>query len=169
MIKLVLSIEPGSKEASFIHQQGSSYLVETTARVILFDIPAPEADAALVRRSSSLLSHAGDHPHRSFRRKHSGLMSWPEHFYKQDHKQRSEGAGRQTNSLSARAMQLSIYGSMVCQYRITLTSLNKNLLLFPILHSKFDRLLSSTKNLAFLQGFERRIHLIFDFSCLNPS
>ncbi|KAL5175126.1 Sodium/hydrogen exchanger 7 [Glycine soja] len=103
----------GSKEASFIHQQGSSYLVETTARVILFDIPAPEADAALVRRSSSLLSHAGDHPHRSFRRKHSGLMSWPEHFYKQDHKQRSEGAGRQTNSLSARAMQLSIYGSMV--------------------------------------------------------
>ncbi|XP_022638978.1 sodium/hydrogen exchanger 7 isoform X2 [Vigna radiata var. radiata] len=103
----------GSKGASFTHQ-GSIYLVETTARVILFDIPASEADASLVRRSSSLLLHAGDHPHRSFRRKHSGLMSWPEHFYKhKNNEQISEGIGRQTYSLSARAVHLSIYGSMV--------------------------------------------------------
>ncbi|KAK7359534.1 hypothetical protein VNO77_01495 [Canavalia gladiata] len=103
----------GSKEASFTHQ-GSCYLVETRARVIVFDIAAFEADTALVRRSSSLLSHAADHSHRSLRREHGGLMSWPEHFYKQKHhKQRSEGIGQQTNSLSARAMQLSIYGSMV--------------------------------------------------------
>ncbi|XP_027344134.1 sodium/hydrogen exchanger 8 isoform X2 [Abrus precatorius] len=101
----------GSKEDSFTHQV-SSYLVETRARVIVFDIAAFEADSAPVRRSSSLLSHGADHPHRSLRREHSGLMSWPEHFYKQKHhKQRSEG--RQTNSMSARAMQLSIYGSMV--------------------------------------------------------
>lgn len=121
LIKLLLSIEPGSKEASFTHQ-GSCYLVEATARVIVFDIPASEDDASVVRRSSSLLSHAGDHPHRSFRRKHSGLMSWPEHFYQhKNHKQRSDGGGRQTNSLSARAMHLSIYGSLVCQYRMTLT------------------------------------------------
>ncbi|BAT74234.1 hypothetical protein LR48_Vigan252s004700 [Vigna angularis] len=103
----------GSKGASFTHQ-GSIYLVETTARVILFDIPASETDASLVRRSSSVLLHAGDHPHRSFRRKHSGLMSWPEHFYKQkNNEQISEGIERQTYSLSARAVHLSIYGSMV--------------------------------------------------------
>ncbi|KAL2343567.1 hypothetical protein Fmac_004852 [Flemingia macrophylla] len=92
-----------------------SISVETTSRVIVFDIPEFEADASLVRRSSSLLSpHAGDHPHKSFHRNHSGLMSWPEHFFKgKNHQQRSEEFGRLTNSLSAKAMQLSIYGSMV--------------------------------------------------------
>lgn len=70
----------------------------------MFDIAAFEADAALSRRSSSLLSHAVDHPHRPLGKEHSGLMSWP------------EGVGQQTNSLSARAMQLSIYGSMVCWF-----------------------------------------------------
>ncbi|XP_058731195.1 sodium/hydrogen exchanger 8-like [Vicia villosa] len=100
----------GTKEASFIHQ-GSCYLVETRARVIVFDIAAFETDAALAKKSSSRLSHVADHPHRSFRIEHSGLMSWPEHFYSQNqHKLSSE---QQTNSLSARAMQLSIYGSMV--------------------------------------------------------
>lgn len=103
----------GTKEASFVHQ-GSCYLVETRARVIVFDIAAFETDAALTKKSSSRLSHVADHPHhphRSFRIEHSGLMSWPEHFYSQNqHKLSSE---QQTNSLSARAMQLSIYGSMV--------------------------------------------------------
>ncbi|CAL0329851.1 unnamed protein product [Lupinus luteus] len=103
----------GSKESSFSHQ-GSSYLVETRARIIIFDVAAFEADAALPRRSSSMLSHAMDHSHRSLGRQHSSLMSWPEHFYTQEHpKQNSEGIGQQSNSLSARAMQLSIYGSMV--------------------------------------------------------
>ncbi|XP_061367084.1 sodium/hydrogen exchanger 8 [Gastrolobium bilobum] len=103
----------GSKQASFTHQ-GSCYLVETRARVIVFDMAAFEADAALVRRSSSLLSLGVDHPHRSFRREHSGLMSWPEHFSKpKHHKKSSEKIEQQTQSLSARAMQLSIYGSMV--------------------------------------------------------
>ncbi|KAK7319185.1 hypothetical protein RJT34_03903 [Clitoria ternatea] len=107
-----LASSGGSKQASFTHQ-GSCYLVETRARVIVFDIAAFEADTTLIRRSSSLISHA-DNPHRSFRREHSGLMSWPEHFYKQKHhKQRSEGIEQQTNSLSARAMHLSIYGSLV--------------------------------------------------------
>ncbi|CAJ2677747.1 sodium/hydrogen exchanger 8 isoform X2 [Trifolium pratense] len=100
----------GIKEASFIHQ-GSCYLVETRARVIVFDIAAFEPDTALVRKPSSRSSHAMDHPYRSFRKEHSGLMSWPEHFYAQNqHKQNSE---HQSNSLSARAMQLSKYGSMV--------------------------------------------------------
>jgi hypothetical protein len=100
----------GIKEGSFIHQ-GSCYLVETRARVIVFDIAAFEPDTALVKKSSSRSSHAMDHPHRSFRKQHSGLMSWPEHFYTQNqHKQNAE---HQSNSLSARAMQLSKYGSMV--------------------------------------------------------
>ncbi|RDX89814.1 Sodium/hydrogen exchanger 7, partial [Mucuna pruriens] len=105
----------GSEEASCTYH-GSCFLVETTARVIVLDIPASEVETALVRKSSSLLSHAGDHPHGSFRRKHKhiGLMSWPEHFYKhKNHNLQSEGVGRQTNSLSERAMLLSIYGSMV--------------------------------------------------------
>lgn len=126
LINLYISIIPGTKESCVSHQ-GSCYLVETRARVIKFDIAAFEADAALVRRSSSLLSHAMDHSHRTLGRQHSGLMSWPEHFYKQkkNRKQNSEGIGQQTNSLSARAMQLSIYGSMVCQYRQMLASLKK--------------------------------------------
>ncbi|XP_027191971.1 sodium/hydrogen exchanger 8 isoform X2 [Cicer arietinum] len=100
----------GTKEGSFIHQ-GSCYLVETRARVIVFDIAAFETDAALVKKSSSRLLHVVDHPHRSFRIEHSGLMSWPEHFYQQS--QHKQGSEQQTSSLSARAMQLSIYGSMV--------------------------------------------------------
>ena len=104
------------KNASFAHK-ASSHIVETRARVIMFDIAAFEADAALSRRSSSLLLHTADHPHRPLGREHSGLMSWPENFVKPtQHNHNSEGVRRQTNSLSARAMQLSIYGSMVCWY-----------------------------------------------------
>ncbi|GMN71676.1 hypothetical protein TIFTF001_051867 [Ficus carica] len=41
-------------------------------------------------------------------------MGWPEHFYKgRQQTQNSEGFRQHANSLSARAMQLSIYGSMV--------------------------------------------------------
>jgi hypothetical protein len=53
-------------------------------RVIMFDIAAFEPDAALVKNSSSGLLHATDHPRKSFRRQHSALMSWPEHFYGQN-------------------------------------------------------------------------------------
>lgn len=97
----------GTAGTSF-SRQGSWYLVETRARVIIFDIAAFEADSALQRRSS-WLPPAPDHPHKS------GLMSWPENFFKpRQHKQNSEGNDQPANSLSARAMQLSIYGSMVC-------------------------------------------------------
>lgn len=124
----------------------------------MFDIAAFEPDAALVRMSSSLSSHAVDHPHKSFRREHSGLMSWPEHFYKQKHHKHS--SEQQTNSLSARAMQLSIYGSMVCHYRITLASLKNFFFLFNFMNSTFQ----TTKNIAFWRVFQRRIHLLFYFS-----
>ncbi|KAK9935635.1 hypothetical protein M0R45_022729 [Rubus argutus] len=99
--------------ASFSHQ-GSSYLVETRARVIVFDVAAFEADSALIGVTSSFMSHAVDHPYKSLSREHSGLMSWPEHFFKpKQQKQNPEGIDRQANRLSARAMQLSRYGSMV--------------------------------------------------------
>ncbi|XP_057417543.1 sodium/hydrogen exchanger 7-like isoform X2 [Lotus japonicus] len=81
----------GTEEASFTHQ-GSCYLVETRVRVIVFDIAAFEANAA---------------------REHSDLMSWPEHFYNQKHhKQSSERIGQHSRSLSARALQISIYGTV---------------------------------------------------------
>jgi hypothetical protein len=119
MMLTLFTFIPGSKEASFIHQ-GSCYLVETRARVIVFDIAAFEPDAALVKKSSSGLLHAADHPRKSFRRQHSAIMSWPEHFYRQN--QDKQSSEQQNNSLSAKAMQLSIYGSMVCRFRVTLGS-----------------------------------------------
>ncbi|XP_011021707.1 PREDICTED: sodium/hydrogen exchanger 8-like isoform X2 [Populus euphratica] len=101
----------GSQAASFYHQ-GSRYQVEARARVIFFDIAAFEVDGALRRRSSSLASV--DHPNRPLTREHGGLMSWPENFYRpREHKPNCEGTYRPVNSLSARAMQLSIFGSMV--------------------------------------------------------
>ncbi|KAF3430996.1 hypothetical protein FNV43_RR25726 [Rhamnella rubrinervis] len=103
-----------TKGASFSHQ-GSCYLVETRARVIIFHIAAFESDSKLLRRPSSFLAHSGDLPSTSLSQEHGGLMSWPENFYKpMQNKESSEAVDQQeANSLSARAMQLSIYGSMV--------------------------------------------------------
>nr|AVA17733.1 SOS1-like protein 1 [Populus grandidentata] len=101
----------GAQAASFSHQ-GSRYQVEARARVIIFDIAAFEADGALRRGSSSLVSV--DHPQRSFTREHGGLMSWPENLYKpREREQNCVGTCRSENSLPVRAMQLSIFGSMV--------------------------------------------------------
>ncbi|CAN6675331.1 unnamed protein product [Malus baccata var. baccata] len=104
----------GTRVASFSHKR-SSYLVETRSRVIIFDMAAFESDSALIRRSSPFVSSAVDHhPHGSFTGEHSGLMSWPEQISKaKQQKQNPEGIDQQNNSLSARAMQLSIYGRMV--------------------------------------------------------
>ncbi|XP_062172474.1 sodium/hydrogen exchanger 8 [Alnus glutinosa] len=101
----------GTTGASFSHQ-GSLYLVETRARVIIFDIAAFEADLALQQRSSFLVPPSADQLHRPLSREHS-LMSWPENFYKPRQTQNPEETDRKANSLSARAMQLSIYGSVV--------------------------------------------------------
>ncbi|XP_050375032.1 sodium/hydrogen exchanger 7 isoform X4 [Argentina anserina] len=98
---------------SFSHQ-GSSYLVDSRSRVIVFDITAFESGSGLNRRTSSFLSHAVDQPLRSLSKEHTGLMSWPEHFFKpKQQKQIPERTNQQSNSLSTRAMQLSKYGSMV--------------------------------------------------------
>ncbi|KAK7848722.1 sodium/hydrogen exchanger 7 [Quercus suber] len=120
--------------ASFSHQ-GSSYQVETRARVIIFDMSALEADNALQQRSSSV-PHSADHSHISLSRE-LGLMSWPENLYKRmQHKQNPDGIDRQANSLSAKAMQLSIFGSMV-DIRGRTRSLPRNSLMKP------SRILSS--------------------------
>ncbi|KAK4264107.1 hypothetical protein QN277_029441 [Acacia crassicarpa] len=139
------------KSASFAHK-ASSYIVETRARVIMFDIAAFEADAALPRRSSTLLLHTADHPHRPLGREHSGLMSWPENFVKpMQHEHNSEGVRQQTNSLSARAMQLSIYGSMV-EIPVPRRSLSSSLrrpphsLSYPNIQSDQGRALVSVKS-----------------------
>ncbi|XP_021598719.1 sodium/hydrogen exchanger 8 isoform X3 [Manihot esculenta] len=100
----------GAETASLSHQR-SWYQVDEKVRMITFDMAAFEADRALLRRSSSLVPHTGDHPHKPLSREH-GLMSWPENFYKSKLHQRNLISGV-VSSLPARAMQLSIFGSMV--------------------------------------------------------
>lgn len=119
----------GFRGASFSHQS-SCYLVETRARVIIFDIAAFESDNRLQRRSSSFLRHSPDLPHISSNKEHGGLMSWPENFYEaRQHEENSEAVDQQkANSLSARAMQLSIYGSMVCSVYLYYFLLSSNLM-----------------------------------------
>ncbi|KAK8529156.1 hypothetical protein V6N12_059946 [Hibiscus sabdariffa] len=103
--------------ASFSHQRSGYqletrgsiiYQVETRARVIIFDIATLEANRVLRRNSSSF-----NHSHKTLNREHGGLMSWPEHFFRaRQHAQNHEASDQQVNRLSARAMQLSIFGSM---------------------------------------------------------
>ncbi|KAF6168631.1 hypothetical protein GIB67_005243 [Kingdonia uniflora] len=108
-----LSVETsGATAASFCHQ-GSVFQVETRARVIFFDMAAFEANGVLQRTSSSWVSHSVDLP-RGQSREHSGLMSWPEIFQMPMH---TKGTDQKANSLSAKAMRLSIYGSMVSNTR----------------------------------------------------
>uniref|UniRef100_A0A1J3FAF8 Sodium/hydrogen exchanger 7 n=1 Tax=Noccaea caerulescens TaxID=107243 RepID=A0A1J3FAF8_NOCCA len=111
-----------SSEASGITRvsftrQAIQYSVETRARAIIFNVGAFGADRTLYRRPSSLTPPRGsssDQLQRSFSKEHRGLMSWPESIYKA--KQQQE-INRKTLSLSERAMQLSIFGSMVNLYR----------------------------------------------------
>ncbi|KAL1221080.1 Sodium/hydrogen exchanger 7 [Cardamine amara subsp. amara] len=98
-------------------QQATQYSVETRARAIIFNIGAFGADRSLHRRPSLLTpprSSSSDQLQRSFRKEHRGLMSWPESIYKA---KRQQEINRTTLSLSERAMQLSIFGSMVNVYR----------------------------------------------------
>lgn len=103
----------GEKPTSFSHQ-GSWYEVETRARVIVFDMASVEAESGLQRWSSSR-SQLGDRPPRLLSKEHGGLMSWPENFFiqKHHHQNHPERTDQHANSFSARAMQLSIFGSMV--------------------------------------------------------
>ncbi|KAK4484112.1 hypothetical protein RD792_011332 [Penstemon davidsonii] len=101
----------GARAGSF-SLQVSLYQVETRARVFIFDVAGFEAGRTLRKRSSSVISHSTDHPARSLVREHGGLMSWPEQLFKSTHHDR-DATGQQENNLSSRAMQLSIFGSMI--------------------------------------------------------
>nr|AUS89387.1 putative sodium proton exchanger [Sesuvium portulacastrum] len=105
------------KSASFYYNhQGCSYYVETRARVIVFDIAAYHADKShktLLRRKSSLLLH--DQSTMSLTREHGGLVSWPENAQSEQHQQDEEDPDEDEHNLSAKAMQLSIFGSTVKQ------------------------------------------------------
>ena len=116
-----LLILTGMSGSSFSHQ-GSSYEVTTRARVIIFDMAALQSNNILNQSSSS-----ADHLQRSPSRDHSGLMSWPQLLSapRPPQKQKSEKTERPAESLSAKAMQLSIYGSMVCSVVIFQISLYK--------------------------------------------
>lgn len=99
----------GINSASFCHT-GPLFQVETRARVITFDISAPEADAAFSKRSTSRLSSSIELT-RSHYREHEGLLSWPENFYKLKKDQSASEADKRPTNFSSKAMELSIYGS----------------------------------------------------------
>nr|AGB06353.1 plasmalemma Na+/H+ antiporter [Indosasa sinica] len=89
-----------------------SYQVEARARVIFFEIGRPETEADL-QRSASLLPQPLEAP-RTLSKEHSGLLSWPESFRKSRGPQNASLTEiiNQPASFSARALQLSMYGSM---------------------------------------------------------
>ncbi|PKA52210.1 Sodium/hydrogen exchanger 7 [Apostasia shenzhenica] len=97
---------------SFCHS-GSCYVVETRARVIFFDLDTRDSDSAFRKGSVSRLSQSLE-PIRTYSKEHEGLMSWPENFHKA--RSPSDADAHQTN-LSTRALELSIYGSMVNDMR----------------------------------------------------
>ncbi|KAJ6806539.1 sodium/hydrogen exchanger 8 [Iris pallida] len=105
---------PGVKNVSFCHK-GSWYQVQTRARIIIFDISTTESEGGVSKRSASRLSSFIEPP-RNLSRDHEGLLSWPENVFKSRHQSFNEG-DRQAASLSAKAMELSIYGSMVTDVR----------------------------------------------------
>ncbi|KAK1263899.1 Sodium/hydrogen exchanger 7 [Acorus gramineus] len=118
-----LNLEPSvAKAASFSHQ-GMCYHVETRARVIFFDIGSLEAEGTLQKRSHSWL-HSAEHP--GIHRDHGGLMSWPEQYYKArslDDQQHPDK--RRANSLSTKAMELSMFGGVVNVWRRRLGSFQR--------------------------------------------
>ena len=91
-----------------------SYQVEARARAILFDIRSPEAEIDMQRSASLLSPKLG--PPRTQSKEHIGLLRWPQSFH---HRSRGPGnpslaeIGKQPGSFSARALQVSMYGSMV--------------------------------------------------------
>ncbi|KAL8170531.1 hypothetical protein V2J09_022335 [Rumex salicifolius] len=101
----------GTKPASFCHH-GSLFHVQTRARVVMIDM-AMETEVLLRRPSSMLMLQKWDHSSTSIAREHGGLMSWPEHYNKAANQQQNSESMNEELNLSARAMELSIFGSMV--------------------------------------------------------
>jgi hypothetical protein len=88
-----------------------SYQAEARARIIFFDMGrASEAEADLQRTAS-----LGHELPRTMSKEHSGLLRWPESFRRSrgGHNASLSEIRNQPDSFSARALQLSMYGSMV--------------------------------------------------------
>ncbi|KAJ0988445.1 hypothetical protein J5N97_006801 [Dioscorea zingiberensis] len=135
----------GVSNASFCHQ-GSSYQVETRARIIFFDIGTTEAEGALQQRSASWISQSME-PLRTHSREHGGLLSWPESFYKaRSHHQSPNEDERKSNHLSAKAMELSIYGSMVNDVRRGYRNFRRNSQGYPSHSYSYPRVPSRPSN-----------------------
>uniref|UniRef100_A0A0E0RKL9 Cyclic nucleotide-binding domain-containing protein n=1 Tax=Oryza rufipogon TaxID=4529 RepID=A0A0E0RKL9_ORYRU len=91
-----------------------SYQVEARARILFVEIGRPEIEADL-QRSASLISQTLELP-RTQSKEHSGLLSWPESFRKSRGAQNGASLTEIRDhpaSFSARALQLSMYGSMI--------------------------------------------------------
>lgn len=115
---LILCLNTDLSNGESFHT-GSNYQVEARAQIICFDIANLEVDRAL-HRTKSVLSQAGGEMLRSHSKEHAGLLSWPESFYKSPHGPHKQDSQNEIESpatgstFSARALQLSMYGSMVC-------------------------------------------------------
>nr|ADK60916.1 plasma membrane Na+/H+ transporter [Distichlis spicata] len=90
------------------------YQVEARARIIFFEIGRVSEIEADIQRTASLLSQTHEPP-RTLSKEHSGLLSWPESFRKPrgPHNVSLAEIRSQPGSLSTRALQLSMYGSMM--------------------------------------------------------
>nr|AVG70998.1 SOS1 protein [Fagopyrum tataricum] len=106
-----LSLPSQAESASFCYN-GSLFHADKTARVMMLDMGTLETEA-LQRRSSSSILKQRDHSGNSLSREHGGLMSWPEHYHEAVKRQLDSESMDERMNLSARAMQLSIFGTMV--------------------------------------------------------
>lgn len=134
----------GVRNASFCYT-GSSYQVETRARVICFDVGTVEVDTALQKRPSFMASPSIEPP-RSLSREHRGLLSWPEHLYKARGHQSANEVDKEPTSLSAKAMELSLYGSMVNDMHRRHRSIERTTQARPAHSQSYPRVPSRTTN-----------------------
>ncbi|KAL6847481.1 hypothetical protein ACP4OV_023334 [Aristida adscensionis] len=90
------------------------YQVEARARIIFFEVGRISEAEADLQRTVSLLSQTHE-PSRSLIKEHSGLLSWPESFRKSrgPHNVSLSEVRSQPGGFSARALQLSMYGSTI--------------------------------------------------------
>nr|ACF05808.1 Na+/H+ antiporter protein [Limonium gmelinii] len=126
---------------------GTLYHVESRAKVMVLDMASLEIDKALKRRQSSIILQKRDSATSINPREHSGLLSWPDHRFEAPAKQDgdAEELDYETNNLSARARQLSMFGSMVGvprraqSFKRGMSELSSHSLSFPRVPSTHDQ------------------------------
>lgn len=107
-------VPSGSRQGSAAHQ-GTFYEADTRSRIIIFELSSIHSERHLRRASAYLLSHGllipGRHSY-----EHEGLVSWPDKQYTVGEPADNEFMNREqglSKRLSARAIQLSVFGRMV--------------------------------------------------------